>query len=104
MLDFSNIIIAPSSTRGEVHRACSKLSQPPAGLGGEALVKLRLIGAFRRLPHPLVEPVGVVTDQNAPAFGLDTIENYFNGLGRDHPPFLPHAAAPFPHRGLNAPA
>jgi hypothetical protein len=54
-----------------------------AGSSRKALVKLRVIRAFRRLPHALVEPVGIVADQNAPALGLDAIENDLVGNYRD---------------------
>ncbi len=67
----------------------------------EALVELRIIGAFRRLPHPLVEPVGVVADQNAPAFGLDAIEDDPCGLGGRHGRFLKEAAGAFEADLLN---
>jgi methyl-accepting chemotaxis protein len=55
------------------------LTQPPADLGGKALVELGVIGALRRLPDALVEAVGVVADQDAPALGLDAVED---DLGR----------------------
>jgi hypothetical protein len=56
--------------------------QPPAGLLGKALIKLRRIGLLRRLPHPLVEPDGVIADQDAPALGLDAVEDDFCRLRR----------------------
>jgi hypothetical protein len=37
-------------------RVITLADEHAADLGGKALVKLGLIGAFRRLPHPLVEP------------------------------------------------
>src|SRR4030088_2720105 len=61
----------------------AELAQPPTDLFDKALVELRLIGAFRRLPDALVEAVGIVADQNAPAPGLDAVENDFcRGGGR----------------------
>jgi hypothetical protein len=55
---------------GEHYRT---LTQPPADLPGKTLIEFGVIGAFRCLPHALVEAVGVVADQNAPSLGLDTI-------------------------------
>src|SRR5712671_3176363 len=77
------------------------LSDPPTHLLRDALVELGLIGAFRRLPHPLVEPVGVVADQNAPALGLDAIEDDPGGLGGGHRRILKEAAGAFGHRCPN---
>src|SRR6266550_8178769 len=54
----------------------------PADLFGKALVKFRLVGALRRLPHALIEPVSVVTDEDAPAAGLDAVEDNLGGLSR----------------------
>src|SRR6185369_13590153 len=51
------------------------LPEPPADLFRKALVELRRVGLFRGLPHPLVELVGVVADENAPALGLDAVED-----------------------------
>src|ERR1700682_601157 len=68
-------VLRPSVARISQRRCASP--QPPADLGREALVKLGLVGLFRRLPHPLVEAMGVVADQDAPAFGLDAVENDF---------------------------
>src|SRR5579864_4863355 len=48
---------------------------PPAGLGGKALVEFQIIGPLRRLPDALVDAVGIVADQDAPAPGLDSLEN-----------------------------
>ena len=47
----------------------------PTDLFGKALIELGLVGLLRGLSHPLIEPLGVVADQNAPALGLDAFEN-----------------------------
>src|SRR3954454_4715598 len=49
--------------------------QPPADLVPIALVELGRIGLLRRLAHARVELVGVVTDQDTPAVGLDAVED-----------------------------
>src|ERR1035437_9294975 len=66
--------------------------QPPADLGRKALVELGVVGAFGRLPHALVEPAGVVADQDAPAFGLDAVENDLGGGRRGRRRILAKAA------------
>src|SRR5580704_10110426 len=48
---------------------------PPADLFDKTPVEFDIIGMLRRLSDALVEPVGVVANQNAPALGLDAIEN-----------------------------
>src|SRR5476649_636320 len=63
--------ISPNKRRA----AGADLTYPPAHLGDKALIELRLIGTLWGLPDPLVEPVGVA-DQNAPAPGLDAIEDH----------------------------
>src|SRR4051794_9160473 len=50
-------------------------SQPPADLLAIAVVELGRIRLLRRLAHADVELVGVVADQDAPATGLDTVED-----------------------------
>src|SRR4051812_49238968 len=47
----------------------------PAGLGGEGLEEGVVIGALGSLPDALVEDLGVVADEDAPAVGLDPVEN-----------------------------
>src|SRR5207247_6142179 len=73
----------PHQRFGFGHRAriAKPSAQPPADLGGKALVEFGVIDTFRRLAHPLVEAVGIVADQNAPAFGLDALENDPRRLG-----------------------
>src|SRR6202048_468831 len=63
--------------RGEarVALAVTASSQPPADLLRKALVELGRVGLVRRLPHARIELVGVVADQDAPAIGLDAIED-----------------------------
>ena len=78
-------------SRHRLHRT-SRSPEPPADLGGKALEEFGVIGALRRLPHALVEPVGVVADQNAPALGLDAIEDDLRGRGRRGRRFLEEAA------------
>ena len=66
-----------SGSRARVARARSPPLQPirqPTSFG-EVLIELRRIGLLRRLPHALVELVGVVADQDAPALGLDAVED-----------------------------
>src|ERR1700676_249691 len=58
-----------------------ELPQPPADLLDKALVELGVIGALRRLPHELIEAVGIVADQDAPVLGLNAVENDL-GCGR----------------------
>src|SRR5882757_4653883 len=77
------------------------LPQAPTHLFRKALEKLGLIGPFRRLPHAFVEAVGVVADQNAPAFGLDAIEDDAGGLGGGGRRLLKEAAGAFGHGCLN---
>src|SRR3954469_8738771 len=48
---------------------------PPADLGGKALVEIEIVGRLRLLAHAFVEPLRVVADQDAPALGLDAVEN-----------------------------
>src|ERR1700730_8460018 len=78
-----------------------ELPQPPAYLSCKALVKLRVIGPFGRLPHALVQAEGVVADQNAPALGLDAIENDFGGSGGRRRRVLKKAAGAFGGERLN---
>src|SRR6267142_539065 len=61
-----------------------RLTQPPADLGGNALEELGVVGALRRLPDALVEAVGVVADQDAPAPGLDAVEDDLCRRRRGH--------------------
>ena len=39
-----------------------------------------VVGALRRLPHPLVEPLRIVADKDTPLAGLDAVEDDFGGL------------------------
>jgi hypothetical protein len=43
----------------KIARTGSKSAQPPADLGGKALLELGVVSAFRRLPDALVEAAGV---------------------------------------------
>jgi exodeoxyribonuclease-3 len=64
------------------------LPYPPADLCRKALIELRLVGAVRGLPHALVEPVGVLADQDTPAPGLDTGEDDRRRRSRGHRSFV----------------
>ena len=67
---------SPARASGSCVDECS--AQPPADLFRKALEELRRIGLLRRLPHALVELVGVVADQDAPALSLDAVEDDFS--------------------------
>src|SRR6202051_4295197 len=69
---------------GEPEDIDRTLTQPPANLGGKTLVELGVIGVLRRLPHALVEAVGVIADQDAPAPGLDAVEDDLGRRRRGH--------------------
>src|SRR3954454_21493318 len=60
-----------------LHRARDTRTSPhpPADLGGKALVEIEIVGRLRLLAHAFVEAMGVVADQDAPALGLDAVEN-----------------------------
>jgi len=45
----------------------------PAGLRGELLVKVDIVGTLRRLAHQLVNYVSVRANQDAPLVGLDPV-------------------------------
>src|SRR6185312_5020564 len=51
----------------------------PADLLGKALVELRRVGVFRRLPDALVQFVSVLANQDAPGPSLDAVKD---DLGR----------------------
>ncbi len=72
---------AASAARLKSTTASLQLTQPPAHFGGEALEEFGVIGLLRRLPDPFIEATGVVADQNAPALGLDAVENDLGGGG-----------------------
>src|SRR4051795_3370806 len=55
--------------------AAAILSQPPADLVPVALIELGRVGFLRRLAHAGVQRMGVVADQDAPALGLDAVED-----------------------------
>src|SRR5580700_6434498 len=61
-------------------RAGSAAHFPPYFLG-ETVEEIWVVGAFRSLAHPLVDPFGVGADQDAPALGLDAVEDDLGGLG-----------------------
>src|ERR1700732_4346631 len=47
----------------------------------ETVEEIEVVGAFRGLAHPLVDPFGIGADQDAPAVGLDAVEDDLGGLG-----------------------
>ena len=53
----------------------------PADFLGQTLEEIDVVGAFRRLAHPPVDLFGVLADQDAPAVGLDAVEDDLGGLG-----------------------
>src|SRR5712664_1574950 len=67
---------------------------PPYFLG-ETVEEIEVVGAFRGLAHPLVDPFGVGADQDAPAVGLDALEDDFGGLGGAGRRLLDEAPRPF---------
>src|SRR5580704_15108564 len=70
------------------------LTQPPADFFRERLEEVTLIGLLRRLPDMLVERVGVVADQDAPALGLDAVEDHLGSGGSRHRRFLAERPRP----------
>src|SRR5580693_8601565 len=66
--------------RGSRLRAGSAAHFPPHFLG-ETVEEIEVVGPFRGLAHPLVDPFGVGADQDAPAVGLDAVEDDLGGLG-----------------------
>src|ERR1700681_2135702 len=49
----------------------------PVDFLGETFKEIEVVGAFRGLAHPLVDPFGIGADQDAPAVGLDAVEDDF---------------------------
>src|ERR1700687_5010215 len=91
----------PGSLASLTARNDNALPEPPANLLSKTLVELRLIGPFRHLPHALVEPMGVVTDQNAPVLRLDAIEDDPGRSGGRGRRILAKAAGAFGRYPLN---
>src|SRR3984893_10861592 len=61
----------------------------------ETVEEIEVVGAFRGLAHPLVDPFGIGADQDAPAVGLDAVEDDLGGLGGAGRRFLDEAPRPF---------
>src|SRR5215471_17355008 len=66
----------------------------PAGLGGEFLEEVEIVGALRRLPDHFIDLVRVRTDENAPFIGLNPVENDCRRLGRAGRRLLAKTALP----------
>ena len=54
----------------------------PPRRAGEFIEERDVVGAFRRLAHHFVDLVSVRPDENAPAIGLDAVEDDRRGLCR----------------------
>jgi hypothetical protein len=52
----------------------------PPRRAGEFIEERDVVGAFRRLAHHFVDLVSIRPDENAPAIGLDAVEDDRRGL------------------------
>src|ERR1044071_893346 len=52
----------------------------PAGRAREFLEEIDVVGALRRLAHAAVDLMRVLADEDAPAVGLDAVEEDLGGL------------------------
>src|SRR5215475_12829960 len=53
----------------------------PAHLPGQGLEEIGIVSALRRLAHEPVDLLGILAHQDAPALGLDAVEDDLGGLG-----------------------
>src|SRR5260370_25006568 len=84
-----------SGKSGGSRRAAGSAAYFPPHFLGETVEEIEVVGAFRGLAHPLVDPFGVGGDQDAPAVGLDGVEDDLGGLGGAGRRVLDEAPRPF---------
>src|SRR5262249_25351855 len=73
----------------------------PADLLRERRVEIRPRAPLRRSAHALIEQLGILADQNAPALGLDAIEDDLRRLCRRGRRLLEEAPRPLDRRFLD---
>src|SRR3981081_4458053 len=84
-----------SGDRGGSRSAAASATDLPPHFLGETVEEIEVVGAFRGLAHPLVDAFGIGADQDAPAVGLDALEDDFGGLGGPGRRLLDEAPRPF---------